>query len=103
MNLIPLTDNRGVLMINVFVVPPENQAALVDAIRSDGQESIPGLLSRHILRSADGTHVTHCMHWVSEDAFTQATATNAGIAQIRSRVQELGARPAAYEVISVGH
>jgi heme-degrading monooxygenase HmoA len=101
MNLIPLGEQHGVFMINVFTVPPENQQALAGAIAADGRDvSIPGLLSRHLLCSADGTQVAHCMHWASEDAFKQAVPTTPLIAQIKQRVHELGAQPASYELIS---
>jgi heme-degrading monooxygenase HmoA len=102
MNLIPLSEQHGVFMINVFTVPPENQRALAEAIRGDGQDvTIPGLLSRHLLSSEDGTQVAHCMHWASEDAFRQAATTNQVIGQIRQRVHQLGARPSSYELIHV--
>ncbi|HEY1698997.1 MAG TPA: antibiotic biosynthesis monooxygenase [Trebonia sp.] len=102
MNLIPLGEHHGVLMINVFTVPPENQQALAGAIAADGHDvSIPGLLSRHLLCSADGTRVAHCMHWASEDSFKQAVTTSPVIAQVRERVHELGAHPDSFEAVHV--
>lgn len=102
MNLIPLGGQHGVFMINVFTVPPENQKALADAIQADGRGArIPGLLSRHLLCSADGTQVAHCMHWTSDDAFRQAVTTNPVIGQVKQRVCELGARPSPYESMSI--
>lgn len=102
MNFIPLGGQHGVFVINVFTVPSENQQALVDAIRADGEgAAVPGLLSRHLLSAADGTQVAHCMHWASEDAFRQAVATNQVISKIKDRVHELGARPASFEVTSI--
>jgi heme-degrading monooxygenase HmoA len=102
MNLIPLGEQHGVLMINVFTVPPENQRALAAAIQADGYgASIPGLLSRHLLRSADGTQVAHCMHWDSAGAFKQAATATAAIGQIRERVHELGARPSSWNPVPV--
>jgi heme-degrading monooxygenase HmoA len=101
MNFIPLTGQHGIFIINVFTVPPGNQRVLAEAIKADGHDAaIPGLLSRHLLCSADGTQVAHCMHWASEGAFRQAVSATPLIAQIRQRVHELGARPASYELIS---
>ncbi|MBO0805920.1 MAG: antibiotic biosynthesis monooxygenase [Nocardiopsaceae bacterium] len=100
MNIIPLTGHHGVFIINIFTVPPENQQALAEAIRADGHDvAIGGLLSRHLLCSADGTQVAHCMHWASEDDFKQAVTANAVIGQIRQRVHELGAHPNSYETV----
>lgn len=102
MNFIPLGEQYGVFAINVFTVPPENQRTLADAIQADGEGiAIPGLLSRHLLSSADGTQVAHCMHWASEDAFRQAVTTNQAIGKIKERVHELGARPASYALTSI--
>jgi heme-degrading monooxygenase HmoA len=104
MNLIPLTGQHGLFVINVFTVLPENQQALAAAIGDDAPGvSIPGLLSRHLLRSADGTQVAHCMHWASEDAFKLAIATNPVIARIKHHVHQLGARPNSYEIVHVPH
>lgn len=104
MNVIPLSGDHGILMINIFSVPPENQQALVDAIRADGQDAtLPGLLSRHLLRSEDGTQVAHCMHWASEDAFQHATSKQPVIRQIAEQVGALRAHPAAYQLINIEH
>lgn len=99
MNVIPLTGQHGIFIINVFTVPPGNQRALAEAIKAGGHDAaIPGLLSRHLLCSADGTQVAHCMHWASEGAFTQAVSTTPLIAQVKQQVHKLGARPAPYEL-----
>jgi hypothetical protein len=101
MNLIPLGEH-GVFMINVFTVPTENQEALAEAIQADGRGvSIPGLLSRHLLCSEDGTQVAHCMHWDSTDSFRQAVTTNPVIGRIRERVRELDAQPSPWNAVPV--
>lgn len=93
----------GVVLLNIFTVRPENQAALVDCIREGAPADVPGLLSVKLLKGRDGTRVINFMHWESREAFDQATAGNAAIAATRQRVQQLieKAAPDTYEVIDV--
>jgi heme-degrading monooxygenase HmoA len=101
MNIIPL-DGHGVLVFNVFTVRPENQDALVDCIRTAGNPAeIPGLRSQRVLRSLDGTQVVNHMHWDSEEAFRQGSATIPLLATTRNKVHELieGSGPQRFEIV----
>jgi heme-degrading monooxygenase HmoA len=103
-NLIPAEDHQGLFAVNVFTVRPENQQALVDAIRSAGDPGeIPGLLSIHLLRSLDGRQVINHMHWASKEAFEEAVAHHPAIEATRAVVEGLieNARPNLYEVVSL--
>jgi heme-degrading monooxygenase HmoA len=97
-------DDGSLHALNVFTVRPENQQAVIDAIRAAGHvEDVPGLRSIHLLRSHDGTRVINHMHWESPEAFEAATAGNAVIAATRRAVMDLveGARPDRYDVIDL--
>jgi heme-degrading monooxygenase HmoA len=105
MNIIPSSDEPGLLAVNVFTVRPENQEALIDAIRAAGDPAdVPGLRAMHLLRSLDGTQVINHMQWESEAAFAAATAGSAFIAATRERVHTLIERagPNRYEVVELG-
>jgi heme-degrading monooxygenase HmoA len=103
MNLLT-TAGQGLVAVNVFTVPPDNQQEVIDCIRDAGDAAtIPGLLSMHLLRSLDGTQVINHMHWESREAFEAATRDNPVIAATRDRVRRLrhGTKPNRYEVIDV--
>jgi heme-degrading monooxygenase HmoA len=102
-NIIPAADD-GVLAINVFTVRPENQQALIDCIRDAGDpESLPGLLSMHLLRSHDGTRVINQMRWTDENALREATRGNTAIVAAMRKVGELveSVGPDHYEVVTL--
>lgn len=103
MNIIPAADD-GVLAINVFTVRPENQQALIDCIRDAGDpDSLPGLLSMHLLRSHDGTRVINQMRWTDENALREATRGNTAIVAAMRKVGELveSVGPDHYEVVTL--
>lgn len=103
MNLVP-TQNDGIYVLIVLTVRPENQQALIDAIREAGDPAqIPGLRAINLLRSLDGTKVINHMHWVSKDAFVEARETLSVIERTRAEVERLieHADTNLYEVISI--
>ena len=102
MNIVS-AEGRGVFVINIFPVRPENQDALVACMREGVSTNMPGLLSVKLLKSRDGTKVINHMLWESREAFKQAMAENPEIASTRRRVHELieGAGPDEYEIIDV--
>lgn len=104
MIIIPTADRPDFFAINVFRVRPENQQPFIDCIRNAGDPAdIPGLLSMHLLRSADGTQVINHMHWASKDAFDRAGAKGSVIEATRRAVRQFieDAGPAQYDVVEV--
>lgn len=91
---------NGVCVFNVFRVRPENQRALAEAIRA-AEGDVPGLVSRTVLSSEDGTEVINHMYWESRAAFDDAVAHSAAIAATRTAVHGLieGRGPLRYEVV----
>jgi heme-degrading monooxygenase HmoA len=102
MNIVSV-EGRGVFVINIFPVRPENQDALVTLMREGVSTDMPGLLSVKLLKSRDGKKVINHMLWASREAFKQAMTENPEIAATRRRVHELidGAGPDEYEIIDV--
>ena len=89
MDLIPGAD-QGVFVLIVLTVRPENQQALIDTIRSAGDPAaVPGLRSISLLRSLDGTQVINHMHWASQQAYQEASASLPVIRNTRAGVQRL--------------
>ncbi|MGT2462872.1 antibiotic biosynthesis monooxygenase family protein [Sinomonas atrocyanea] len=80
----------GVYVLIVLTVRPENQQAVIDILRAAGDAAaVPGLRSRAVLRSLDGTQVINHMHWDSKEAYDYAHDHHPAIRATRSRVQEL--------------
>jgi heme-degrading monooxygenase HmoA len=102
MNIVSV-EGRGVFVINIFPVRPENQDALVACMRSGVSTSMPGLVSAKLLKSRDGKKVINHILWESREAFMQAMTQNPEIAATRQRVHELieGPGPDEYEIIDV--
>jgi heme-degrading monooxygenase HmoA len=102
--IIPSAGRPDFFAINVFRVRPENQQPFIDRIRDAGDPAgIPGLVSMHLLRSADGTQVINHMHWAGKDAFDRAGAKGSVIEATRLAIRRFieGAGPARYEVVHV--
>ncbi|MDA2812987.1 antibiotic biosynthesis monooxygenase [Nocardiopsis sp. RSe5-2] len=62
----------GVVMINVFVVAPEDQERLAEMIETAWDEvmhAVPGIVSATVHTSLDGTRVTNYSEWRSEADF----------------------------------
>jgi heme-degrading monooxygenase HmoA len=102
--IIPSADRPDLFALNVFRVRPENQAQFVDRIRAAGDAAdIAGLLSMHLLRGKDGTHVINHMHWAGREALDRAGANNSAIAATRAAIRQYveGNGPVPYEVVQI--
>jgi heme-degrading monooxygenase HmoA len=102
-NLMPAED-QGVFVLIVLTVRPGSQQALIDVIRSAGDPAtVPGLRSINLLRSLDGTQVINHMHWASQEAYEEASASLPVIADTRAEVQRLieNAATNIYEAVSL--
>jgi 2,6-dihydroxypseudooxynicotine hydrolase len=63
---------NSLTLINMFIVKPHKQQALVDLLSKVGEKAIchmPGFLSARIYRGIDGTHVANCVEWRSREDF----------------------------------
>ena len=64
--------HRGVTMINVFTVKPENQQALLEALRHEADtlmRTLPGYVHSVVHQSRDGQRVLNYTMWESAEAF----------------------------------
>jgi heme-degrading monooxygenase HmoA len=83
-------EKRGLLVLVTISVRPENQQELVDTLSNTGDVShIEGLLSRHILRSQDGTRVINHMQWASKEAYEEAAKHLPAFTNQRTEVHRL--------------
>jgi len=65
-------DQPVLTLINVFVVEPEYQQALVDLLVEATETTMstqPGYVSANIHKSLDGTRVTNYAQWRTREAF----------------------------------
>jgi heme-degrading monooxygenase HmoA len=102
--ILPAAHRPEFFALNVFRVRPENQQPFIDCIRDAGDPAgIPGLLSMHLLRSADGTQVINHMHWADREAFDSAGAGGSVIDAARRAIRQHieGAGPIRYDVVAI--
>jgi quinol monooxygenase YgiN len=97
---------KAVTLINVFLVAPARQRALVDKIARDVEEVMrhqPGFISANVHASLDGTRVVNYAQWETEDAFRAMLADPACQERITAANQLANAEPLLYTVESVHH
>jgi quinol monooxygenase YgiN len=66
------TPDKPIILINVFVVNPEDQWRLLDLLTRATEESVrhaPGFISSKLHRSLDGNKVAMYAHWRSMEAY----------------------------------
>jgi quinol monooxygenase YgiN len=69
--------DRPMTAINVFTVAPENQARLIELLRSATESNIrhvPGFVAAALHRSLDGTKVTMYAQWRTPDDYARMRA-----------------------------
>ena len=94
--------NKGVVtQINVFVVKPENQQALIEVLIQSAKSvcELPGWISASIHKSADGTRVVNYAQAESMEAQERIVASlrENGFFERNKRLGE--AHPGLYEVV----
>jgi len=102
--IIPSAEQPDFFAVNVFRVRPETQQQMIDRIRHAGDPAdLDGLLSMHLLRSKDGTHVINHMHWASREQFKRAGSNASVIESTRLAIRRFieGDGPVPYQVIEV--
>jgi heme-degrading monooxygenase HmoA len=68
----PMSKQSSLTLINMFIVTPQKQQALLDLLAKVGDSvmcRMPGFLSAHIYCGIDGTHVANCVEWRSREDF----------------------------------
>ena len=94
--------NKGVVtQINVFVVKPENQQALIEVLIQSAKSvcELPGWISASIHKSADGTRVVNYAQAESMEAQERIVASLRANGFLERNKKLAEAHPGLYEVV----
>jgi quinol monooxygenase YgiN len=96
------TPNKPIILINVFVVNPEDQWRLVDLLTRATEESVrhaPGFISSKLHRSLDGKKVAMYAHWRSMEAYQAMRESPAPGGYLEQALTIAKFDPGLYEVV----
>jgi quinol monooxygenase YgiN len=95
------SDNRSVVLINVFTVAPQDQQQLINLLTRATDGSVdrePGFISATLHRSLDGTKVTMYAKW-KDAASYNAMRHRPARPFLEQAIQIAKFEPAMYEVV----
>jgi len=100
------TPDKPIILINVFVVNPEDQWRLVDLLTRATEESVrhaPGFILSKLHRSLDGKKVAMYAHWRSMEAFKPCERARLPVATWSKRSQSQNLTLASTKLLGHSH
>jgi quinol monooxygenase YgiN len=96
------TPDKPIILINVFVVDPEDQQRLVDLLTRATEASVrhaPGFISSKLHRSLDGKKVAMYAHWRSMEAYQAMREKTAPGGYLEQALTIAKFEPGIYEIV----
>ena len=96
------TNNKPVILINVFTVDPANQRQLLDLLTNATETSVrnaPGFISAKLHRSLDGTKVTMYAQWRSVETYQAMRENPDPLPYLQKALAIAKFEPEIYEVV----